>query len=254
MSGYPHRSLASLRAACNRVNAVVLRRRVASSSQVEVGARYTYVRRQRRMLWRIPLQVIHAHTFDIRASVRGKRTLAIITSHTGCKVYKPTPPEASCWRYRRRWLRASGATLRWKEMPVRRRRDGSSGRGGGRLANVEGGRNVRIITRTPWNPWHRGDGKRDRQIRTIAGVSRTALSVMVVVLPLPILLVFLLYPSSILSLPRLPTVHPLYSFQPSRSSRSRGLPVLLPARRIPLFLPARYTNPIARDPILPREL
>lgn len=31
-----------------------------------------------------------------------------------------------------------------------------------RLANVEGGRNVRIITRTPWNPWHRGDGKRGR--------------------------------------------------------------------------------------------
>lgn len=59
---------------------------------------------------------------------------------------------------------------------------GGGGGSGGRLANVEGGRNVRIITRTPWNPWHRGDGKRGRQIRTIAGVSRTALSVMVVVL------------------------------------------------------------------------
>jgi len=32
--------------------------------------------------------------------------------------------------------------------------------------------------------WHHGDGKRGRQIRTIAGVSRTALSVMVVVLSL----------------------------------------------------------------------
>lgn len=88
---------------------------------------------------------------------------------------------------------------------------GRDGGGGGRLANVEGGRNVRIITRTLWNPWHRGDGKRGRQIRTIAGVSRTALSVMVVVL----------FPSSSRCVP---FSHPLRAraFPPSRPSRSPG--------------------------------
>lgn len=78
------------------------------------------------------------------------------------------------------WVEARGGNGGGKR--CRRRKRERGGGGGGRLANVEGGRNVRIITRTPWNPWHRGDGKRDRQIRTIAGVSRTALSVMVVVL------------------------------------------------------------------------
>lgn len=127
-------------------------------------------------------------TNDTRAHVRhrcvctreGEHTSAIITSHTGYKVYKPTPGG---------WLLGSdgGGGARRAAGTEERDAVGSDGGGrdggdGGRLANVEGGRNVRIITRTLWNPWHRGDGKRGRQIRTIAGVSRTALSVMVVVL------------------------------------------------------------------------
>jgi len=109
------------------------------------------------------------------------RTPAIITSHTGYKVYKPTPAG---------WLAV--ATLEVLERASAERDAAEeeaaaavAGTGIG-LANVVGGRNVRIITGTPWNParWHHGDGKRGRQIRTIAGVSRTALSVMVVVLSL----------------------------------------------------------------------
>jgi len=91
--------------------------------------------------------------------------------------------------------------------------------------------------------WHHGDGKRGRQIRTIAGVSRTALSVMVVVLSLS-------PPSSpsAASLPR----PPLYthrrlcprphSFPPSRSSRSRGLPRF----SLPLSLPLAIYKPPRR--------
>lgn len=91
----------------------------------------------------------------------------------------------------------------------------------------------------PWNPWHRGDGKRGRQIRTIAGVSRTALSVMVVVL---------LPSSSYSDLP--PVCHPAvasaypcsrpYSFPPSRLSRSLGFSRSFRARNI-------HTYPIASD-------
>lgn len=106
-----------------------------------------------------------------------------------------------------------------------------------RLANVEGGRNVRIITRTLWNPWHRGDGKRGRQIRTIAGVSRTALSVMVVVL----------HPSSSRLRPRFPILRALArarlstlssrSHGFSRSSRARNIQNLPLARPDPRQLP-----------------
>lgn len=55
----------------------------------------------------------------------------------------------------------------------------------------------RLSREPPWNPWYRGENGAG-QIRTIAGVSRTALSVMVVVLPLILLSLSLsLYPVSL---------------------------------------------------------
>lgn len=114
---------------CNRANPVALQCRPLSRGGRAHTARVTKddATRQRRRQWRccgLPASDTRTHSTSVHAR---ERTLAIITSHTGCKVYKPTPggwllggsdggDGGGAHRARRQ---------RWKEMRWRRRRPGA---------------------------------------------------------------------------------------------------------------------------------